>query len=205
MADHVSLGFAQLSNAALSNFSVGVYNGLTANAATFTAPTITPATLKTAQQVLDSAEAATNGGGEMQTIARDHAHDALVSLLRQEANYVQGVAQGDAGIIMLAGFQVATAGYHPQSALGKPVINKILNEASTQLVLRLQPMANAHAFEVQISTTPNAWQPAGMFTQARRIVVTGLTPGVTYTLRVRAIGGSTGYSDWSDPVSHMAM
>jgi hypothetical protein len=44
-----------------------------------------------------------------------------------------------------------------------------------------------------------------MFTQARRIVLTGLTPGVTYAVRVRAIGGSTGFSDWSDPISHMAM
>lgn len=51
----------------------------------------------------------------------------------------------------------------------------------------------------------NVWQSAGMFTQARRIVLTGLTPGVTYAVRVRAIGGSTGFSDWSDPISHMAM
>jgi hypothetical protein len=27
----------------------------------------------------------------------------------------------------------------------------------------------------------------------------------TYAVEVRAIGGSTGYSDWSDPVSDMAM
>ena len=26
-----------------------------------------------------------------------------------------------------------------------------------------------------------------------------------YTFQVRAIGGSSGYSDWSDPVSHMSM
>ena len=30
-------------------------------------------------------------------------------------------------------------------------------------------------------------------------------PGVTYTVQVRGVGGTTGYSDWSDPVSHMAM
>ena len=35
--------------------------------------------------------------------------------------------------------------------------------------------------------------------------VNGLTPGTNYTFQVRAIGGSTGYSDWSDPVSHMSM
>jgi len=48
------------------------------------------------------------------------------------------------------------------------------------------------------------WQPTGVFLQARRIVIEGLTPGTTYTFRFRALGGSTGHGDWSDPVSHMA-
>jgi chitodextrinase len=63
---------------------------------------------------------------------------------------------------------------------------------------------NARAYEVRHYTTPNTFQPGGTFTQARRIVVDALTPGTTYTFQVRAIGGSTGYSDWSDPISHMA-
>ncbi|MFM8469141.1 MAG: fibronectin type III domain-containing protein [Limisphaerales bacterium] len=36
-------------------------------------------------------------------------------------------------------------------------------------------------------------------------VVENLTPGTTYTFSVRAVGGSTGFSDWSDPVSHMSL
>jgi hypothetical protein len=35
--------------------------------------------------------------------------------------------------------------------------------------------------------------------------VAGLIPGSIYSMQVRAVGGSTGYSDWSDPVSHMVM
>ena len=37
------------------------------------------------------------------------------------------------------------------------------------------------------------------------MIITNLTPGTIYTFRVRAIGGSTGSSDWSDPVAHMCM
>jgi hypothetical protein len=33
----------------------------------------------------------------------------------------------------------------------------------------------------------------------------GLTPGTTNRFQVRAIGGSTGYTNWSDPVSHISM
>ncbi|HEU5122457.1 MAG TPA: fibronectin type III domain-containing protein [Verrucomicrobiae bacterium] len=56
-----------------------------------------------------------------------------------------------------------------------------------------------------MSYTGGNWQSAGVFTQARKIVLTDLTPGTTYTIQARAIGGSTGSSDWSDPVSHMSL
>jgi hypothetical protein len=35
-------------------------------------------------------------------------------------------------------------------------------------------------------------------------VLKGLTPGTTYSVRARAIGGSTGASNWSNPASVMA-
>jgi hypothetical protein len=36
------------------------------------------------------------------------------------------------------------------------------------------------------------------------IVLTNLTPGTTYNVRIRAIGGSTQYSPWSATMSLMA-
>jgi chitodextrinase len=51
---------------------------------------------------------------------------------------------------------------------------------------------------------PGAWQSAGLFTHSRSMTVAGLVPGTTYSFQVRAIGGSTGYSDWSNPVSRMS-
>jgi ribosomal protein S28E/S33 len=38
-------------------------------------------------------------------------------------------------------------------------------------------------------------------TQARTITLTGLTTGTVVQVRVRALGGSTGQSDWSMPGS----
>ena len=45
---------------------------------------------------------------------------------------------------------------------------------------------------------------AGIFTNSRRIEIGNLTPGTTYTVQTRAIGGSKGYSEWSDPQSTIA-
>lgn len=204
MALHVSLGFAQLTDADLNNFAAGVVNGLTGNAG-FPTPPVTPASLGAAQKAFESALAAANGGGVQQTAIKDASHDALIGLLRQEALYVQQQANGDPAKILSAGFQTAAAGHNPQSPMPKAVIVQISNETSGQLLVRLQPIANAHAYEGQSNTATNAWQPAGIYSQARRIVVGNLTPGTTYTFRFRAIGGSTGSGDWSDPVSHMAM
>jgi len=44
-----------------------------------------------------------------------------------------------------------------------------------------------------------------MFTNSRSMPLNNLIPGTNYTVQVRAIGGSTGYSDWSDAVSHMSL
>lgn len=48
------------------------------------------------------------------------------------------------------------------------------------------------------------WAISGAYTQARRIVLTNLVPGTTYMIQAQAIGGSTGQSNWSTPVSIMS-
>jgi hypothetical protein len=92
-----------------------------------------------------------------------------------------------------------------QSPLDKPTIVKIENKVSTQLQLRVTTVINARSYEAQTKTPAGDWQAAGIHTKARTMILEDLTPGTLYTIQVRAIGGSTGYSDWSDPVSHMAL
>jgi hypothetical protein len=58
---------------------------------------------------------------------------------------------------------------------------------------------------LQLSTDGGkTWVEAGISTQARRIVLKSLVPGTTYTVRARAIGGSTGASSWTNPGSIMS-
>jgi hypothetical protein len=85
------------------------------------------------------------------------------------------------------------------------VIDRIDNPMSTQLGLRLQPVPTAAAYEVRVRYGANGWEAVGIFTQARSIIIEGRTPGTVYEVQARAVGGSTGYSDWSDPVSHMSL
>lgn len=107
-------------------------------------------------------------------------------------------------MILSSGFQVGSTN-RAQSPLPAPTVLAVENNMSTQLLLRLLPITSARSYEVRLSYGTNGWQSAGIFTQARSIVLENLTPGTNYTLQARAIGGSTGSSDWSDPVSHMAL
>jgi hypothetical protein len=198
----VSLAFAQSSDADLSAFTQNIIDSLTGNAS-FPTPVVSVANLTTSLATFNNSLAAAAQGGPTETAAKKAARDALVALLRQEANYVQGIAMNDLAMLLSSGFYNINTN-RTSTPLPAPTIVGIDNEMSTQLLVRLQSVDNARAYEVQYKNGAG-WLPAGTFTQARRIVVANLTPGTTYTVQARAVGGSTGYSDWSDPVSHMAL
>jgi Fibronectin type III domain len=92
-----------------------------------------------------------------------------------------------------------------QTQLAKPAITRILNEQTQKLTLRVTPVPNTRNYQVQIQVGQSEWQDAGIYSQARRIEVKNLTPGTAYNVRIRALGGSTGASDWSDPTSRMSI
>lgn len=207
MANHVSHEFAQYKDDRLVTFADGVFTGISGHATTFTnvPASATMAMLGTAKADFETKRLAAIKGSVAQTEAKKAARADLLVLLRILASYVEGVALGDADIIRLAGFEVVSHQHNSQSQLARPDIKLIANEISTQLKLRVNSVPNAHAYEVQWRIGSGAWVSAGAFPDPRSMVITGLTPGTTYELRVRAVGGSTGYSDWSDPVSHMCM
>ena len=142
-------------------------------------------------------------GGPPATAAKNEVREALVLLLRTEAFYVQNAMQNNLSTLLSSGFEAASTN-KTQEPLPAPTVLKIDNEQSTQLVVQLKKVDNARAYEVQKMNGTGGWIAAGIFTRSRRIVVENLVPGSTYSLQARAIGGSTGYSPWSDPVSHMA-
>jgi hypothetical protein len=65
-------------------------------------------------------------------------------------------------------------------------------------------VGNARSYEVRTRVGSADWKNAGTYTKARNVLLEDLTPGATYDVQARAVGGTMGYSDWSDPVSHMA-
>jgi hypothetical protein len=200
---HISLSFAQLPDSELDEFTSGVVAGLTGNPA-FTAPVVSIPDLSAAQTAFEDAMTAMTQGGTQSTANKNAKRGGLVTLLRKEANYVQLTGANDLPALLSSGFLVNSTS-RTKSPLDTPNIIEIDNGMTTQLIVRAQGVDNARAYEVQVKNGTGGWVPAGTFTQARRMVLAGLIPGSIYSVQVRAVGGSTGYSDWSDPVSHMVM
>ncbi len=189
----------------VANLADDVVDGLTGNPAfTNPPPPIPVADLTTLNTALRAAITAADAGGPQQTAAKNKAYSAVTDALRKNANYVEIQSDNDLETLLSSGFDVVSTN-RAQAPLDQPVIMEISNLATTQLLVRLLSILNAKSYQVQLSTTVNGpWQEAGIYTQARRIVLLALTPGTVYFVRARAIGGSTGYSEWSVPANLMA-
>jgi hypothetical protein len=197
----VSLAYNTYPDGILDETGTAIIGCLTGNLA-FPALTVPLATITARQIAFREAAAAAAYGGTQLTAAKNAARQLFCDGLDANALYVQAIARYDLAMLLSSGYQVASTN-RARVQLPAPVITGFENDMSTQLVVRLSPIANAYCYEVQTKNGVGGWTPAGAFTAARRIILTNLTPGTVYTVQARAIGGSTGYSDWSDPSSHI--
>ncbi len=183
-----------------------VITGLTNNPA-FPAPTVDLKAVQTAIDDLNAALAAQSHGRSAATAEKNNKQEALIVLLRKLKHYVEDNCGNDFALLLSSGFQAA-ATTRNRAPLVNPSILSVERGNSTELVLKVTPIARAKCYEVRSAAlgagnVPGVWQTAGMFTASRPMTVAGLVPGTSYVFQVRAVGGSTGYSDWSNPVSCM--
>jgi hypothetical protein len=198
----VSLAFASFSDNDVNSLAILVIACLKNNALYPNLPVLIAA-LTALQTAFQNAMTAAAQGGVPLTAAKNEARDALVSALRQTAAYVQSLTPTlTLSQVLSSGFDVVSASSTP-APLDAPVFT-LDNSSSTQLAVNLTAVANAKAYQMQFATGTGAWLEAGIFPNTKDIVLTNLTPGTVYNVRIRAIGGSTQYSDWSITVSLMA-
>jgi hypothetical protein len=208
MTQHVRIAYNFMRQSAeqLVTLAGAVITGLTGNSA-FPAPTVDPQMLQAAVDDLNAALAAQALGGTAATAEKNNKKLALIALLRILKHYVEANCGNDLAVLLSSGFPSASTN-RTRSPLANPSILRLDIGNRGELSMRISPIAHAKCYEVRAAAVcpgdvPGRWQTAGMFTNSRLIRIVGLDPGTTYTFQVRAIGGSTGYSDWSNAVSRM--
>jgi hypothetical protein len=204
----VLLGFSNMADHSVEETAQAVLDKLYGNAA-YPTPPVTEIVLQAALTAFSIAIPTAAQGGPVDTADKNNKRDALIALLRQLAGYVQENHHNDLATLLSSGFEAVSTN-NASSPLPAPTIRDILNGNSGQLILRVTAIANAKIYEARYAAigaggAPGPWQNGGLFSNSRSMPINGLTPGTMYTFQVRAIGGSTGYSDWSDPTSHMSL
>ena len=184
-----------------------VVAGLTNNPA-FPAPTVDLKILQAATDDLNAALVAQAHGGAKATAEKNNKREALIAHLRRLKHYVEDNCGNDAAVLLSSGFPAAANTRNRAPLVNPPAIVSIDYGNSTELVLKVTPIARAKSYEVRTAVlgagnVQAPWQTAGVFTGSRSMTVAGLVPGTTYVFQVRAVGGSSGRTDWSNPVSHM--
>ena len=155
-----------------------------------------PKDIQTMADDLSTKESASITGGMAETAASNKAFDALVKALNADANIVENVVGTDLEMLLNTGYLPVSTN-RTSSPLDDTAIVSLLNNGTTQALLQLQPVRNAKSYQVQTSVDGGkTWAEVCISTQARRVTLTNLVPGTTYAVRARAIGGSTGASNW---------
>lgn len=175
----------------------------------FPTPPIMQGTLDGLRTDLETAMGAMEQGGTAATAWKDGKRKLLNDGLEKLAVYVEQSSNNDLATILSSGFEVANNN-KAQAKLDTPEITKLINGGTGELILGIKPVANAKCLEVRYALVgpggvPGPWQTAPLFTDSRAMHITGLTRGQDYLVQVRAVGGSTGYSEWSNLSSHMCM
>lgn len=202
MQIRVSLAFARLPDKELDNFTLGVKDNITGNAA-YPTPPVTMVNLETARVDFEQKIAAAAIGGPPDTANKNNSRQTLLGLLRQLAGYVQINCNNDMATLLSSGF-LAMSTNRAQTQLDQPIGLVIENGTTGQLVARVAPVKNTSLYEGRIKAPTGDWLPPVFTGDSQHVTFDGLTPGTIYTCQVRALGGLTGQSDWSDPSSHMA-
>ena len=200
-------GFTNYTDSEIVHQANAAIAGMTGNK-DFPSPPIELPVLQAALANFTAAITATAQGGPTATADKNDKRAVLVKYLRKEASYVQTHCEDNLNTLLSSGFQAAPTS-RAVSPLPKPVITSVVNGHTTELRVIAESIRNAVSYDGEAAAIAaggalGEYRSGGSFTSARKILLKGLTPGTTYSIRVRALGAA-GYSDWSDPVSHMCM
>ncbi len=187
----------------VSAFSGGVIAGLTGNEH-LAEPPVAPKELATLKKTFDDAIIAAAGGGALATAQKDAARAALVTALNKEASYVDINCDEDLAILLSSGFEAVSTN-RAQSVLNPPEVIGVDYGQAGVVKLRVKGDPNRKAVQGRCKTMDGDWGPVLTFKNSRSILFDGLKAGTTYMMQLCGLGGSTGQSDWSEPVSKMAL
>ncbi len=141
-------------------------------------------------------------GGKHATEVRNQRHEMLARTLRSLALHVQQVADGDAAVILSAGFDHNKT-RQPNGPCPKPMDVQVINGpvGSRRVTVKVKPNAAArgYRFAYRVVGSGNPWVEVFSYGSSRQLQ--GLERFTEYEFRAVYVGTDTDRLDYSDPVT----
>ncbi len=187
----------------LSKFAGKTSVGLTNNPK-LSDPPVAPTAVQAMKQAFDQAMIAAYKGGTLATAMKDAARATLAAALDKNASYVDIQCDDDLTVLLSSGYEPVNTN-RTQSVLNAPVIVGTEYGQTGEVKLRVQGDPNRRAIQGRCKVQGGEWGPVITFQSSRKILFDSLVAGSTYLFQLIGLGGSTGQSDWSEPVTKIAV
>ena len=175
-----------------------------------------PSTVPTLAQIqsdltaFQNAVTATAAGDRTRIVERNGTRETLAVALADLGFYVQSVTK-DEVTLASTGFPLRQHAPRPLDPEVPPAPERLRLERGTvsgTLVVRSGKVQSAGSYDLQTTsgdpTVEANWAAVASYKNCRRIELQGLTPGKTYTVRMRALGAA-GPGAWATSQSIMAV
>ena len=168
-------------------------------------PPTSSADLRALADKLEKANMKADKGGVAATAARKAVSEEAIVALTNNASYLDTMVNGSVALILEIGYEPVSTN-RAQAPLAPPTIIAVVQQSSGVLKARVKADRNTRSFLGRIKEAEGGeFGPVISFESSRKILFGGLKAGILYIFQLCAIGGSTGKSDWSEPVTKMAV
>ena len=185
----IVVSFARTSDSNLSTKSQFIISSMTGNT-NFTTPTPTLAVLTAARTAFDTALAAAQTRDVNKIAVKNDKRELLIVLLRQLANYVELISNGNRTIMLSSGFELAKDG-NDSVSLGN-INNFTVTEGNNigQVVSKCEGVENCisylHCYTLDPVSNASIWTE--LATSTSSYTFEGLESGKKYWFKLKAVG-----------------
>jgi hypothetical protein len=146
-------------------------------------------------------------GSKQAKAIKNKQREGLVKMAEDLGHYVEAASNNDPVTFTSSGFQIRSTSRSPLQSLDQPVIDRLDQGKSGELLAIVKPVAGARNYEIQYAPAGGAspvWTKITVATARKPVPVENLTPGTTYMFQVRAFG-NPGFTEWSQPIQRMCI
>ncbi len=151
----------------------------------FPTPAPALAAVQAAQTAYTEALGRAQYGGRTDRADKNAKKQALISLLRELCDHVNGVAKGSELMLATCGYPLSKQP-HPQ-VLGTPEL-KVKHGASGELISSTRAVPGCRVYRHQFTTDAGAVLWPEVVSSRAACKIAGLVPGQAYSLRIIAVG-----------------